>query len=117
VVNSIRVAGEEITYKPIVQKIIRSLPMRYDANISKIEDRPDLDTPTFDQLHGIFIAYEMRTGNAKSSKREKTFKSSKRNMRQEKNNNDELSDISNEETSNFIKKLKKGTRNTKERLL
>jgi hypothetical protein len=33
VVNSIRVAGEEITNKPIVKKILRSLPMRYDANI------------------------------------------------------------------------------------
>jgi hypothetical protein len=91
--------------------------MRYDANISKIEDRLDLDTPTFDQLHGIFIAYEMRTRNAKSSKRETTFKSSKRNMRQEKNNNDELSDISNEESANFIKKLKKRTRKYKGKTL
>ena len=48
--------------------------MRYDVKISTIEDRNDLDTLTVDQLHGIFITYEMRTKNDKSSKRETTFK-------------------------------------------
>jgi hypothetical protein len=106
VVNSIRAIGEELEDKPIVKKILRSLPMRYDAKISIIEDRSDLDTLTVDQLHGIFTAYEMRTRNGKSSKNETTFKASK--MRQEKNTNDELSYISDEETAKFIKKLKKG---------
>jgi hypothetical protein len=77
VVNSIRAPGEELTDKPIVQNILRSLPMRYDAKISKIEDRHDLDTLTIDQLYGIFIAYEMRTGNDKPTKDETTFKASK----------------------------------------
>jgi hypothetical protein len=109
VVNSIRAVGEELTYKPIVQKILRSLPMRYDAKISTIEDRPDIDTLTVDQLHGIFTAYEMRTGNDKSSKRETTFKASKTKMKQEQKTNDKLSDISDDETTKFIKKLNKGT--------
>ena len=78
--------------------------MRYDANISTIEDRHDLDTLTVDQLYGIFTAYEMRTRNDKSSKRETNFKSSKTKMRQEKNANDKLSYISDEEISNFMKK-------------
>jgi hypothetical protein len=107
VVNSIRSAGEELTYKPIMKNILRSLPMRYDAKISIIEDRLGLDTLTIDQLHGIFTAYEMRTRNYKSSKRETTFKSSKTNKRQEKKTNDGLSNISYEETANFIKKLNK----------
>jgi hypothetical protein len=42
--------------------------MRYDSKISTIEDRSDLNTLTVDQLHGIFTAYEMRTGNDKSTK-------------------------------------------------
>ena len=87
--------------------------MRYDANISTIEDRSDIDTLIVDQLHGIFTAYEMRIGNDKSLKREKVFKSYKTKMRQEKNTNDELSNISDEEISNFMKKLKKGTRKYK----
>jgi hypothetical protein len=36
VVNSIREEREEVTDKPIVQKVIRSLPMRYYENISSI---------------------------------------------------------------------------------
>ena len=68
VVNSIRAVGQEITDKPIVKKVLRSLAMRYDANISSIEDRSDLNTLTVDQLHGIFTAYEMRTGHDKSTK-------------------------------------------------
>ena len=51
--------------------------MRYDAKISTIEDRSDLNTLTVDQIHGIFTTYEMRTGNDKSSKRETTFTTSK----------------------------------------
>jgi len=43
VVNSIIVAWEELTDKPIVKKILRSLPMRYDSKISTIEDSPELD--------------------------------------------------------------------------
>jgi hypothetical protein len=109
VVNSIRAAGEELTDKPIVQNILRSLPMRYDAKISTIEDRPELDKLTVDQLHGILTTYEMRTGNEKPSKGETTFKASKTKMKQEKKTNEELSDISDEEISNFMKKLKKGT--------
>jgi hypothetical protein len=42
-------------------------------------------------------------------KRETTFKESKTNMRKDPKTNDELSYISDEETANFIKKLKKGT--------
>jgi hypothetical protein len=82
VVNSIRAVGEEVTDKPIVKKIIRSLPMRYDANISSIEDRYDLRSLIVDQIHGIFTAYEMRTGNNKSAKDETTFKESKTKINQ-----------------------------------
>jgi hypothetical protein len=81
VVNSIRATREEPTDKPSVKNILRSLPMRYDTNISTIEDRSDLDTLTVDQLHGIFTAYEMRIWNDKSSKRETSFKASKTKMR------------------------------------
>jgi hypothetical protein len=111
VVNSIRAAGEELEDKPIVKKVLRSLPLIYDSKLSSIEYRSDLDTLTVDQLRGIFTAYEMRIGNDKSSKRETTFKVS--NVRQEQNTKDYLSDIFDEETANFINKLKKGTRKYK----
>jgi hypothetical protein len=55
--------------------------MRYDTKICTIEDRLELDKLTVDQLHGIFTAYDMRTGNEKPSKRETTFKESKTKIR------------------------------------
>ena len=76
-VNSIIALGEELKDKPIVQKILRSLPMRCDAKISTLEDRPDLDKLTVDELPGILKAYEMRTGQEKTTKGEIAFKASK----------------------------------------
>jgi len=38
IVNSIRALGEELKDKIIVQKALRSLPIRYDAKVSTLED-------------------------------------------------------------------------------
>jgi hypothetical protein len=35
--------------------------MRFDPKIPALEERPDLNSIIMDELHGIFIAYEMRT--------------------------------------------------------
>jgi hypothetical protein len=51
----------EIQEFVIAQKVLRSLPMRFDRKISTIEEREDLNSISMDKLHGIFIAYEMRT--------------------------------------------------------
>jgi hypothetical protein len=109
VVNSIRAAGEEVTDKPIVQKILRSLPMRYDAKISSVEDRSDLSSLTVDQLHGIFTAYEMRTGNNKSAKDETTFKAFKTKINQKQKPQSCHHEESDVEEANFIRKLQKGS--------
>jgi hypothetical protein len=42
--------------------------MRYDAKVSTLEDRENLDKLTMDELHGILIAYEMRTGKISHQK-------------------------------------------------
>ena len=64
IVNSIRALGEELKDKIIVQKVSTSLPKRYYAKV--FEHREDLDKLTMDELHGILIAYEMRTGKENS---------------------------------------------------
>jgi hypothetical protein len=61
-----RAPGEELKDKIIVQKVLRSLPMKYDAKLSTLEDREDLGKLAMDELHGILIAYEMRTGQEMS---------------------------------------------------
>jgi len=60
-VNNIKGLGEKIEGSIIIQKILRSLPMRFDSKISAIEERLDLETMTVDELHGILTTYEMRT--------------------------------------------------------
>jgi hypothetical protein len=62
VVNTIRGLGEEIDELLVVQKVLISLPLKYDANVSTIEETRDLTKMTMDELHGSLIAYEMRKG-------------------------------------------------------
>jgi hypothetical protein len=42
--------------------VFRSLLLKYDAKVSVIEETRDLTKMTMDELHGILMAYEMRTG-------------------------------------------------------
>jgi hypothetical protein len=60
-VNAIIGLGEEIEEYVIVQKVLRSLPMRFNPKISTLEERLDMNSISMDELHGIFTAYEMRT--------------------------------------------------------
>jgi hypothetical protein len=61
IVNVIIGLGEEIEESVIVQKVLRSLPMRFNPKISSLEERLDLNSISMDELHGIFTTYEMRT--------------------------------------------------------
>jgi hypothetical protein len=76
--------GEEIKESVIVQKVLRSLPMRFDPKISTLEERADLDSISMDELHGIFTAYEMRTEQENPDIKEAAFKASKRSKKKGK---------------------------------
>jgi hypothetical protein len=81
IVNTIRGLGEEVKETIIVQKVLRSLPSRFNPKISSIEEIHDLDNLTMDELHGILTAYEMRIEQDKPtnpSRKEATFKESKK---------------------------------------
>ena len=112
IVNIIRGLGEKIEELVIVQKILRSLPMRFDSKISAIEEKTNLDTMTVDKLHGTPTAYEMRTEQEDPSGKEETFKASnqkrtsKPRPKSEYSNNDEFD---REEEANFVRKIKRGT--------
>jgi hypothetical protein len=58
--NAIIGLGEEIEESIIVQKLLRSFPMRFNPKISALEERSDLNSIIMDELHGIFTTYEMR---------------------------------------------------------
>ena len=74
IVNIIKGLGEKVDEQVIVQKILRSLPMRFDSKISAIEERSDLNTMTMDELHGTLTTYEMRIEQEDLAGKESTFK-------------------------------------------
>jgi hypothetical protein len=83
VVNAIRGLGEEVKESLVVQKVLRSLPLRYDAKVSTIEETRDLTKMTMDELHGTLTTYEMRTDTENGQpNREATFKSHEENKEQ-----------------------------------
>jgi hypothetical protein len=91
--------------------------MRYDAKISSISDRSDLNTLIADQLHGIFTAYKMRTWHDKSTKDEKTFKAFETKINQEQKPQSSHHEESDLEEANIIRKLQKGLGKYKGKIL
>jgi hypothetical protein len=80
-VNAIIGLGEEIEESVIVQKVLRSLPMRFNPKISTLEERAYLNSISMDELHGIFTAYEMRIEQENPDVKEAAFKASKEKSR------------------------------------
>jgi hypothetical protein len=106
--------GEEVDEPIIIQKVLRSLSMGFDPKISALEEREDIDKVSMDELHGNFTPYEMRTEHESLGIKEDTFKASKKSKKkgQKKEKEDRIdSDILgyDEEVTNFVKRLKKGT--------
>jgi hypothetical protein len=98
-VNAMKGLGEKFDDSLLVQKILRSLPDKFNPKVSAIEELNDLKTMSIDQLLGTLTAYEMRINKDKSSTREASFKV-------DKNIDSELDDIE----AKFVRRLKKGSR-------
>jgi hypothetical protein len=114
IVNSIRGLGEEVDESIIIQKLLISLPMKFDPKVSALEERTYLDSISMDELHGIFTAYEMRIEQENPCIKDEAFKASKKSNQKGKQKEKEDSsnnDISkdDEEVANFVRRLKKGT--------
>ena len=77
IVNAIIGLGGEIKESVIIQKVLRSLFMRFNPKISALEEILDLNSISMDELHGIFTAYEMRTEQENLDVKEVAFKASK----------------------------------------
>ena len=108
IINAIRGPGGVTKEREVVDKVLRTLPMKYDSKVSTLEERDDLELMTVDELHGIFTAYEMRTRQNEPSRKESTFNVSKEPKKFEtpSKNHSENSD---DEEALFIKKLERGT--------
>ena len=60
IVNQIRTHGDTVEDIKIVQKVLRSLPPKYDHIVAAIEESKDLSTLTLNQLMGSLQAHEDR---------------------------------------------------------
>jgi hypothetical protein len=96
-VNAMKGLGETFDDSLLVQKILRSLPNKFNPKVSAIEELNDLKNLSIDQLLGTLTAYEMRINKDKSNTRESSFKA-------DKNTDSELDDID----AKFVRRLKKG---------
>jgi hypothetical protein len=77
---------------------LRSLPDRFNPEVSAIEELNDLKTLEFDKLLGTLTTYEMRIIKDKPTSREASFKA-------DKNEDSEPDEIE----AKFVKRLKKGS--------
>ena len=110
VANTMRGLGQKIKYEDLVQKVLRSLPARFNPKVYALEERADLDTLDMDTLSGILTAYEMRISGETSSKKEATFKAAKKEKKKkEEEVNHSKKSEEDEEEANFVKNFKRGT--------
>ena len=87
--------------------------------VSALEERLIIKDFEINELQGVLTAYEMRTRQDKPNRREVTFKAEKKIVKKKLKENEcpscsEESD--DEETTNFVRKLKRGTRKYKGKL-
>jgi len=59
-VNEMRANGEELKEIQIIEKILRSLTLRFEYKVNTIEESPNLATMTVDELMGVLAVYEQR---------------------------------------------------------
>ena len=73
IVNSTFNLGESIVESKIVRKILRSLPKRFHAKITAIEEAKDIDQIPLTELVGNLQTYEMGLGLMGKGERVKTW--------------------------------------------
>ncbi|KAG8485839.1 hypothetical protein CXB51_019238 [Gossypium anomalum] len=73
VVNSIRLLGEQFSEARIVEKVLSTLPERYEAKISSLEDSRDLATISLTELINALYAQEQRRASRMEEHQEGAF--------------------------------------------
>ncbi|XP_017618154.1 uncharacterized protein LOC108462752 [Gossypium arboreum] len=73
VVNNIRLLGEQFDEARIVEKVLSTLPKRYEAKISSLEDSKDLATISLTDLINALYAQEKRRASRMEEHQEGAF--------------------------------------------
>jgi len=114
--STIRGFGEEINETIIVQKVLRTIPSRFNPKISSIKELNNVDKLTMDELNGILTKYEIGIEHdkpTKLSRKEESFKESKKINTKEYKMSDSSENKLDEKEAKFLKKLNRGTRKYK----
>ncbi|MCI20710.1 gag-pol polyprotein, partial [Trifolium medium] len=62
IANSSFALGEKMSEEKLARKILRSLPKRFDMNVTTIEEAQDLSSIKVDELNGSLQTFEMAIG-------------------------------------------------------
>ncbi|XAR65337.1 RNA-directed DNA polymerase [Bertholletia excelsa] len=73
IVNQIRSLGDTIEEKRVVQKVLRSLPSKYDYVVAAIEESKDLSVFTFHELMSSLQVHEARMSRSSNQPLEQAF--------------------------------------------
>jgi hypothetical protein len=73
IVNQIRSYGEDLTDQKIVEKILRSLPAKFDAIVVAIEESKDLTQLSVNELMGSLQSHEKRMNRSVEKYFEQAF--------------------------------------------
>lgn len=79
ITNTLEGLGEPVDEKTIIRKILRTLPGRFNRKVSILEYSANMAKLSKEELHGVFIAYEMRLDEEQDTfHRETMFVASKK---------------------------------------
>lgn len=85
IVNQIRSYGDDLSDQRVVEKILRSLPMKYDHVVAAIEESKDTTLLSVDELLRSFQSHEERLNRSQGNSVENAFHT-KLNFSKEKGN-------------------------------
>ena len=60
IVNKMKVYGEKIEQSVIIEKILRSMTLKFNYVVCSIEESNDLSTMTIDELQSSLLIHEQR---------------------------------------------------------
>jgi len=75
IVNVMEGLGKEDKESTLVQEVLRSLNVKFNPKVSKIEEISNIEELKMDQLLSSLTTYEIRITKGKSTTRDATFKS------------------------------------------
>ena len=75
VVNQLKIYGDDIKDRTVIEKVLRSLSTKFDVVVAAIEEEKDLEKLTIDELMGSLLSHEARIDRNKDSTLETAFQS------------------------------------------